>query len=128
MCNKFAHGISTLIDCTTSEQVSHKREYGLWENKNHTQIHFETVCQNAIAESHTLNEARSHTTHSYSNFIQESTNANDPQQFNASNAAEKLKKFFSKDFFEESSRKNETTTDVPIPDNVTLSVHSFGMV
>lgn len=123
--HKFAHGISDLIDCSTTEQAFHKKDYGLWENKNHTQIHFKTVCQNAIAESHTLNEARSHTTHSLQQFsFKKSTNANDPQQFNASNAAEKLKNFFQKTF-EEKYQKNETTTDVPIPENVTLSVHSF---
>lgn len=123
--HKFAHGISTLIDCTTSEQVSYKREYGLWENKNHTQIHFKTVCQNAIAESHTLNEARSHTTHSLQQFsFKKSTDANDPQQFNASNAAEKLKNLF-QTTFEESYQKNETITDVSIPENITLSVNSF---
>ncbi|AUB53879.1 QWxxN domain [Enterococcus mundtii] len=123
--HKLAYGISELIDCSTSEQAFHKKEYGLWENKNHTQIHFKTVCQNAIAASQTLNETRSNTTRSLQQFsFKKSTDANDPQQFNASNAAEKLKNFFQKTF-EEKYQKNGTTTDVPVPENVTLSVTSF---
>lgn len=123
--HKFAHGISDLIDCSTTEQAFHKKEYGLWENKNHTQIHFKTVCQNAIAESEKLNGERGNKTVTLQQFsFAKSTDVNNPQQFNASNAAEKLKNFFQR-MFEENYPTNQTTASNSTSEKISPNTTSF---
>lgn len=97
--HKLAHRIVELSNCTTSEEASYKRIWGLFENTNHTQVHFKTICQNAIAESEETNQQRVAKPNTLQQFsFKQGANEQSDQQFTAENAAKRLKNIFQRSF------------------------------
>lgn len=93
--HQLAHGISTLANCTTTKELSYQKQHGLWESLNHTQVHFKTICQNAVAKAHNSNEQQ---TPPLQNFhFEQRTKETDSPYFTAKEAAEKLKNIFESD-------------------------------
>lgn len=93
--HQIAHGISELANCTTVGEFSYQKRLGLWENVNHTQVHFKSICQTAIADAQKSNHPRTKHSPTFQHFYFNQRKAeNDSPYFTSSDATEKLKDLF----------------------------------
>ncbi|MGL9893262.1 QWxxN domain [Enterococcus mundtii] len=116
--HKIAHGIAETYGCTTNKTITDLTKS--WEeatNSNHTQlkhtkVHFKTVCQSAIAESHKMNQQQIDKPTNLHHFsFKKGVSDRSEQQFLFEDAAEKLKKIFQQSFNKTTNQTKQQTTE-----------------
>lgn len=110
--HKIAHGIAETYGCTTNKTSITRPILEEESNPfNHTQVHFKTVCQSAIAESQKMNLQRTDKPTDLHRFsFKKGGNGSPKQQFSFEDSAEKLKNIFQQSFNKKNNQTDHQTT------------------
>lgn len=110
--HKIAHGIAETYGCTTNKMSITRPILEEESNPfNHTQVHFKTVCQSAIAESQKINQQPTDQPTELHHFsFKKGGDGSSKQQFLFEDSAEKLKNIFKQSFNKTSHQTDQQTT------------------
>lgn len=110
--HKIAHGIAETYGCTTNKTSITRPILEEESNPfNHTQVHFKTVCQSAIAESQKMNQQPTDQPTELHQFsFKKGGDGSSKQQFLFEDSAEKLKNIFQQSFNKTSHQTDQQTT------------------
>lgn len=107
--HRIAHGIAQLENCTTTGEVSNQNPIGLLDRTNHTQTHFKTICQSAVAKAQETNEQPKISKNIQKFHFKQRSAESEAPYFTAKDAAEKLKTIFQATVDDYYPSWNETT-------------------